>query len=684
MVTESSVPFEAIGETMEAERERAFVGRQSQIALFKAALADAPGARPVQYLHGPGGIGKSTLLRKFASEARKAGRQTVELDGRVLSPSPEGFSEAAALAVEYPGTVLLVDTFERCQGLEGWLWEHFVPKLPLGNIVVVAGRLPPDPVATSDAGWSALLQVTALRNLTPHDAAQFLRVRGVPPQTHEALLSFTGGNPLALALAAAVAVEDEDAAPLWRPNHDVVATLLPQLIGNTPSDSHRKALEVCAHAHVTSESLLRSLLGGDTAELFSWLRRQPFVEATGSGLYPHDAVREVLEADLRWRDPEGFSVMHHAMRLQLLHRLRSAPESEMLQAMGALIYLFRTDRAMSDFNGWREAGLVEDGPFTPADRPRVLELVRETEGEESEKIASFWLDRQPEAFRVYRSTQTGALDAFSSWLRLDEPVGSEIDPVVAAAWDHVRSTAPLRAGEHVGMERFSVSQYAYQRPSAPMTLMQWRATGEMIRSEGLAWSFVVMRDNGFWDAHLADINMLAVAARPKVGSHAHALFSHDWRTQPVGPWLEEKSNAMLAGVPMAQIRSAPSGELNVLSQPEFEAAVRDALRALRRPDVLAENPLQRSRLVAESGPLAQVLADAASALLGERGGEKRHQAVLVTYFKGAPTQEVAAERLGLPFSTYRRHLTAAVERMCQLLWRHELSGTRIEPNTNGS
>jgi hypothetical protein len=37
-------------------------------------------------------------------------------------------------------------------------------------------------------------------------------------------------------------------------------------------------------------------------------------------------------------------------------------------------------------------------------------------------------------------------------------------------------------------------------------------------------------------------------------------------------------------------------ELLVLSRPEFDAAVRDALRALRRPQVLAENPLNRSRL----------------------------------------------------------------------------------------
>ncbi|MEV0028359.1 hypothetical protein [Nocardia sp. NPDC050793] len=43
-------------------------------------------------------------------------------------------------------------------------------------------------------------------------------------------------------------------------------------------------------------------------------------------------------------------------------------------------------------------------------------------------------------------------------------------------------------------------------------------------------------------------------------------------------------------------------------------------------------------------------------------------------FKGAPAQEVAAELHGLPFSTYRRHLATAVQRISDLLWHRELNG----------
>lgn len=673
-----------IDDSLAAGRDRAFVGRQAELSLFKAALTGETRACPIHYLHGPGGIGKSMLLRRLAREARQAGRTVVEVDGRTAIPTPEGFAEAAGPNVTAPGVVLLVDTFEKCQGLEGWLWERFLPQLPVGAIVVVAGRSAPDPRWAADPGWDGLLQVTSLRNLAPADAAAFLTARDVPPRLHTTLLSFTGGNPLALALAAALAVKDAASTPSWRPDQDAVAFLLPQLIGDTPSPLHRQALEICAHAYVTSESLLRALMGDDAPELFSWLRVQPYIETSAAGLFPHDVVRASLEADLRWRDPDGFAAMHGQMRRYFLDRLRSAPESRMLQATGALTYLYRSDGHMSEFNDWREVGLVEDQPYAPPHRERVLELARKAEGEDSAAVAAFWLDRRPEAFRVYRSNRTGEVLAFSAWLRIEEPEGLDVDPVVAAAWRHARANGPLRPGEHLALARFSVYPEEYQRPSAPMTFMQWRAAAEYVRADRLAWSYAVMRDNGSWNDYLRDLNLLPADERPTVGDHSYALFGHDWRAQPADAWLREKSAAMLSGAPMAEPAAPTHVGLVVLSRPEFDGAVREALRTLRKPALLASNPLHRSRLVTDGGRgLSEVLAAAAEGLLDERSGEKRHRAVIATYFRGAPTQEAAAERLGLPFSTYRRHLTSAIQRMSDLLWHHELRGTAL-PAGDGS
>ena len=51
---------------------------------------------------------------------------------------------------------------------------------------------------------------------------------------------------------------------------------------------------------------------------------------------------------------------------------------------------------------------------------------------------------------------------------------------------------------------------------------------------------------------------------------------------------------------------------------------------------------------------------------------KYYRAVYHTFVQPAATQEVAAELLDLPFSTYRRHLKAGIARVTDLLWQREI------------
>ena len=55
-------------------------------------------------------------------------------------------------------------------------------------------------------------------------------------------------------------------------------------------------------------------------------------------------------------------------------------------------------------------------------------------------------------------------------------------------------------------------------------------------------------------------------------------------------------------------------------------------------------------------------------------GERLYQALARTYFEPAATQELAAERLGLPFSTYRYQLAGGIRRVTERLWQRELHG----------
>jgi ABC-type transport system involved in cytochrome c biogenesis ATPase subunit len=71
------------------------VGRADERALFRSALAADTAPFSVLYVHGPGGIGKSSLLQRFADDARQAGREVVRVDGRMVGPSPDAFEAAA-------------------------------------------------------------------------------------------------------------------------------------------------------------------------------------------------------------------------------------------------------------------------------------------------------------------------------------------------------------------------------------------------------------------------------------------------------------------------------------------------------------------------------------------------------------------------------------------------------------
>jgi hypothetical protein len=66
--------------------------------------------------------------------------------------------------------------------------------------------------------------------------------------------------------------------------------------------------------------------------------------------------------------------------------------------------------------------------------------------------------------------------------------------------------------------------------------------------------------------------------------------------------------------------------------------------------------------------LRAVLIEAAELLHGHPRDEKLFRAVDRTYLRPAPTQERAAELLGLPFSTYRRHRRDGLDRIVETLW----------------
>jgi DNA-directed RNA polymerase specialized sigma24 family protein len=666
-----------------AARAREFVGRTAEQALFRSSLETDPAGPTftVLWVHGPGGIGKSALLERFAEDAQAVDRPVVRVDGRAIDATPRSFTAAASGAADVRRVVVMVDNFERCDGLEEWLRQDFVPHLPQDAVVVVASRHSPKAGWQAGLGWSELLRVVALRNLSPADAGALLDARRVPIELHARLIDFAGGHPLALSLAAKVAEVEISPSRRWTPGPDIIRTLLSELVGAVPSAVHRHALEICAHAYDTTEELLRAVLGADqdADALFDWLRQQPFIEAGTRGVFPHDVAREALDADLRWRDPQGYEAMHRAIRNYLLEWANTGQGHAAQDAMRAISFLHRHGGVMPDFVTWQRQEDIEETDLRPGDRDAVLALAVEAEGVESAQIVDFWLSRQPAAFRVYRRLGTDEPIAFMAWLRLSAATDDETaaDPVVAAAWHHSRSAGPVRSGEHLALARFMVYPPAYHRPSPVADLVQARILVEWLRSTRLAWSYLVLADPKFFQAQMDYLDQQLIPAEPIIGDRSYWLYGHDWRAVPVAAWLDRHVEQELFG-PQAQTAS-PQTDLLVLSREEFDAAVRNALDSWHRPDRLTSNPLTRSRIAVnrEGDPvtsLRETLNDAVGTLARDPRTEQQHRAAVTTFFHGVPTQEVAAQRLGLPLSTYRRHLSRALREICDQLWSRELYG----------
>ncbi len=183
----------------------------------------------------------------------------------------------------------------------------------------------PDPVWRADPAWGELLRVVSLRNLTPAESVEFLRRSGVDESVHGRILQVTHGHPLGLALLADVASRGGEIAidPL---TPDLVAALLRRFVDSCPAictDEHSR----CAH----SPGRRRRRCCGTPSRSMTRMTCSPGCAVCRSsypgsdGLYPHDLARDVLDADLRWRDPDAYKRVFHRVWAHVHRHLTSAP-----------------------------------------------------------------------------------------------------------------------------------------------------------------------------------------------------------------------------------------------------------------------------------------------------------------------------------------------------------------------
>lgn len=686
-----------IADRLTAARRGRFVGRETELRLFHTALNAEDAPFVVLHVYGPGGIGKTTLLREYEQIARDRGRTVIHLDCRNVEASPPGFMLAlrqainpqadplTTLILDWPSrTVLFLDTYEALGGLDAWLRETFLPQLPADALIVTAGRNHPDAAWRTDIAWADLTHLLPLHNLQPEESQAYLSGRGVPADQQAVALEMAHGHPLALCLVADVLTQNEQVTPIsLRHEPDVVRVLLQRFVQDIPSVHHRYALELCVQAWATTEGLLETVLGpGHGATCFQWLEQLSFIEKGSEGLFPHDLARDVLAADLRWRNRKSYVERHKQLIVYLHERVLKANSFEQQRFWFDLLYLSRHNPAMKPYFEWSALGTTYAEPASPADQATIVAMVAQHEGEESARIAQHWFDRQPQAFLVFR-TLKGEMMGFLCQLALHLATDEDkaIDPAAATAFAFADQSGPLRPGEEMCYLRFWMEREKYQAVSSALNMTAINSSIYWTTHPRLAWSFAAMSDPEFMKPHFRALHIeLSPEASFTVGGRVYGVFTHDWRVEGALEWLNIKheltAEEQLEGT---RPRSKPAPSVIVLPQEAFAEAVRQALRDVTRPDLLVHNPLLKTRLMGKGNSTAEgvsvlqeMLRNAAATLLTTPKDAKLHRALWVTYFEPAATQEQAAEQLDLPFSTYRYHLSKGLERVVAWLWQREL------------
>jgi hypothetical protein len=461
-----------VRQRMEAQGS-GLVGRKLERAFLHHVLDDE--GPLVGFVHGIGGVGKSSLVEVFAGEARAHGAITLLLDCGAIEPTTRGFldalseatgtelrtSEDASVRLAALGSrvVLILDRYEVLRPLDLWLQQSFVPVMSDSVRVVIAGREPPI------AGWSIamgrLFRSLPLGNLPRDDAETLLRMEGVAGDDVDRINRLARGHPLSLRLAAAAVTAgpdlDHEATTVSAMVTELTELYLAQLDPVT-----RRALDAASVVRRPTLSLMASMLP-DTApqDAYERLRDLPFVEMSSDGLVLHDTVREVVATYLRASDPDRSRRYRIAAWRQLRDEVTRATTHEMWRYTADLLYILENPAVREAFFPTSEHLYFVDATRTE-EWPAIWAIASAQEKWGSLAVLSEWWQRLPDAFRTARDG-SGAIAGFSVLVEVDQIPRAlvDLDPLARVWRDHLRRS-PIPRGQRALSIRYQLADPAGQ------------------------------------------------------------------------------------------------------------------------------------------------------------------------------------------------------------------------------
>jgi AAA ATPase domain len=635
--------------------EQHFVGREPELEFFDSLLVEEP-THQVVLVHGPGGIGKSTLLREVARRAEKRGYRPTLVEGRELAPVPGEIENALGDLTDIELPLIMFDTYERMSAASGYLRHRLLPSLPERSLVILAGRRPPE-AEWFQGGWERLATELELRPLDDDDARKLCAAHGLnDTERCDELIAWAEGSPLAISLAIAsggdLAIDD--------PN--VVRAIIRRLAQTELDGGNLDVAAVAALARCVNARMLRDVLPGvDPEEAEAWLRSRSFAEPMRDGVTLHDLVRRAVRSDLRRRDPEHERELRRRIADHLYARAsqgepRLVVDLAELRENPALRWGFgAADSVRYRVDEVREGDTVATAPQVAA---------RSKGGDWWWTLTEPFFLQAPERVCVVRDADENLCGFCVSVSPHDAPAVAESDPLLGPWLAHARRE---HAGDEVMLWRDSIDFTSGGEGDISSPVLALMNTAAVLRS-GLTnprYSYLpIHRENkvameyarAVGAEHIAELD-LAV--------DEHVTECHVIDYGPGGMLARQRATVYAElGIPPPDdgARDEPDSTSLVMITADM---VRDALRSLDNPLELAGSPLATGDTPEErAASVRALLTDATANAFGDAPDERLLQQIMERgYLDPSASHESAALELNVSRATYFRRLRVASQRV---------------------
>ncbi|MEI9940825.1 MAG: winged helix-turn-helix domain-containing protein [Pseudomonadota bacterium] len=421
-----TAPGQRLRDRLERSAAEAVLGREREMDRILRHF-DADGA-VVTFVHGIGGVGKSSLLAALAPRLADRGARVARLDGRTIEPTPRGllaalgaaldarapFDDVEAMARELDSepraTAIVIDEYDRIRLLDAWLRHELLPAQPDRTRWLFAGRFSPHAAWLTTPGWSDAVLSLRLGSLDDASCRALLARRGIAGESMAPMIGLARGNPLALELAARYTTAPELSGLA---ENAVLDALARRCVEDLPPPV-REAIDAISLVRYATRPLLDAMLGRSCDDaLLSELAELSFVERAEGGLVLHDSVRHAIVSRLRALDP----LRHRALRLAALEQLEGASKDAAPTGPNAwrltadLLFIVEHPEIREAFFPSYETTISIDSAL-PGDRDAVFAIAERHEPPEIVGAFELWWNHGRAFFDVARDV-TGKVLGFA-------------------------------------------------------------------------------------------------------------------------------------------------------------------------------------------------------------------------------------------------------------------------------